>query len=150
MVFLAAEPEGAEKIFEFGEVAFADFAGPGQEFRSFLQPGKFDHALKWKFQFVRVEHLKDDDFVTAEPEVPDAFENFALVVKKIADENHDAAPASLDGEFVEDLADAGAAGGFERGEPCGDFKNHVAVAGARNIGARAGVENIQADGVALE
>src|SRR3954463_11289249 len=99
----AAFSDSRAEGFDFAEVAFADLAGAGHDFRDLLEALELDHAAEGEVELVGVHQVEDDDLAAAEAEVLDAVEDFRLVVEQVADDDRDALALDRAGQVVEDL-----------------------------------------------
>ncbi len=73
-----------------------------------FQPDETDIAIQRKPHFIRVQHVEENDFVTAEAEVPQRRENGFKVFEAIGNQADDPAAVNPVGDFVQQRPDGGA------------------------------------------
>src|SRR3990170_7744234 len=106
-------------------------------------------AVEGQLQLRRVQKMKYDHVIALEAKQAETFEDRLGLVQKIRDQNDQPAPPDLAGDFFEDLADVGFAGGSAVLQRVEDLRQIVALGLGRDERLYAIGERHHAGGVLL-
>ena len=89
--------DAIHKLLQSSEIAFADLFGSGLYFRDSLKPLELNRPLEGEVQFIRVQHMEENDFRTSETNVLDTLQDRIDIIQQIRDHNHNSSSFDLSG-----------------------------------------------------